>query len=261
MRVVRWMVVAAVVGSTIASATPARADGGAYLSFDETYYVRGDQAHGESYVYIPEKQLDILDRGPFYAYLVPPNQALEEGRALPSGTIRLGAFAVDVAKNGETELTVSFTVPDVPSGSYSIQLCNDPCTVAGFREPQTGEITIAATTVEANLMRERDRLNAALYGLKRRIRRDDREREALQQTLDTAVDTRDGYALRIAELEAHTTSTAADPTTTNVSSSGRPLVDAWALVTLGAAALVVVLSVGLALAFSRRRPSGLAIPD
>ena len=263
MRVARWFSAIALIGGSLALATPARADGGAYISFDETYYVRGETAHAEGYVWIPERQREILDRGPFYAYLIPRSASyLTEGRPLPPGTIRVGTFNIEPFGKQEIELSVSFTIPDVATGSYIAQLCNDPCTVAGFREPQTGELTIAATTAEVELLRERDRLGGEIYAMKRKLRRAGNDAEDLQVALDAAVADRDAYALRIAELEAHASARITAPASPVAAiDAGRPLVDPWALVSLVGGALVVLLAIGLALVFSRRQRPILRIPD
>ena len=43
-------------------------------------------------------------------------------------------------------LSASFTVPDPPGDSYAPGVCNDPCTISGFREPLTGGISIVRET-------------------------------------------------------------------------------------------------------------------
>lgn len=263
MRTARWFSAMAVVGALLALAAPARADGGAYISFDQTYYVAGETAHGEGYVWIPEKQRDVLGGGPFYAYLLPPDSNLiTEGQPLPDGAIRVGTFEIQPFGKEEIELSVTFIVPDVETGTYTVQLCNDPCTIAGFREPQIGQLTIAATVAEANLLRERDRLSGAIYSMKRKLHRAGKDAADLQAVLDAAVADRDAYALRIAELEAHASATVPSPASSSAgSNAGRPLVDPWTVVTLGGASLTVLLAVGLAMIFSKRPRARLPIAD
>jgi len=264
MRATRWFVTTALAASVLMLATPSRADGGAYISLDETYYVSGDTAQAEGYVWIPEKQRDILDRGPFYAYLIPPKSGyLSEGRPLPSGTIRVGTFDIEPFGKEEIELSITFTIPSVATGTYTMQLCNAPCTVAGFREPQTGQLTIAATATEAQLLRERDRLNDEVWSVERKLKQAGRDAEELQAELDDAVDERDRYALQIAELQAQGTalSTPSAVTPTSAANDDRPMIDAWALVTIGGGFLVVLLTIALALVFSRRQAPRLTVPD
>ena len=62
----------------------ARADGGAYMEFDRTHYLPGDVATAEAYVYLLKPQQGLLDRGPFYAYLVTTNRSFPKvGRPIP----------------------------------------------------------------------------------------------------------------------------------------------------------------------------------
>jgi hypothetical protein len=264
MRVTRWFVTTALAASVLTLATPARADGGAYISLDETYYVSGNTAHAEGYVWIPEKKRDILDRGPFYAYLIPPKSAyLSESRPLPPGTIRVGTFDIEPFGKEEIELSVTFTIPSVATGTYTMQLCNEPCTVAGFREPQTGQLTIAATATEAQLLRERDRLNDEIWSVKSKLKRAGRDADELQAQLDDAVAEGDRYALQIAELQAQGTalSTPGAVMPTSAANDDRPMIDAWALVTIGGGFLVVLLTIALAVVFSRRQAPRLTVPD
>ena len=93
----------------------AHANGGAYIMFEGTHHMPGDRVTGEVYVSVPRAHRDLLDRGPFYAYMLPGGPFIEEGRPVPTGAIPLGTFVVH--RDGrETELTVSFTVPEVEGG-------------------------------------------------------------------------------------------------------------------------------------------------
>ena len=69
------------------------------------------------------------------------------------------------------ELSASFTVPDLTGDYYALGVCNDPCTISGFREPLTGSISIVQTAREAELLNERQRLVGEKFGLKRQIRK------------------------------------------------------------------------------------------
>ena len=70
MRARRGLVIAATVGAVLWSPFAARADGGAYIAFDRTHYMPGETATGEAYVYLEKQHQGLLDRGPFYAYLL-----------------------------------------------------------------------------------------------------------------------------------------------------------------------------------------------
>jgi hypothetical protein len=257
MRASRWLVTATIVGTQLAVAAPAIADGGAYIELDRTYVQVGGTVEAVTYVAIPERQQDVLDRGPFYAYLVPADAFLQERKPPPSGTIRLGAFTVVPSGKQAFELRATLTMPDVPSGSYNLQLCNDPCTVAGFREPLTGFLTIAGTAAEARLIGERDWLQWRVAHLRQRADKLRSENEDLETGLAALQAEADALAARVADLQARPPAAPiAAPEDTD-----RPIVDAWALVAIAIALLVTFGSVALAIVFSRRHAPRVVVPD
>ena len=140
MRMRHGLAVAITVGAVmVMNPVAARADGGAYMEFDRTHYLPGDVATAEAYVYLLKPQQGRLDHGPFYAYLVTTNRSFPKvGRPIPAGAIRLGTFQVEESRPKWFELKVSFTVPDVAGDGYTVAMCNDPCTVQGFKEPIVG---------------------------------------------------------------------------------------------------------------------------
>ena len=64
------------------SSLAAVANGGAYLEFDGTHHLVGDEVRGSVTVTVPERRQDLLDRGPFYGYLVPTGSTIVEGRVI-----------------------------------------------------------------------------------------------------------------------------------------------------------------------------------
>ena len=48
------------------------------------------------------------------------------------------------------EFKTDFTVPDLDPGLYEIGVCNDPCTISGFREALGGSLAIVETRREAS---------------------------------------------------------------------------------------------------------------
>ena len=228
----------------------ASANGGAYIEFKGTHHLPGEVVTGELYVSIPEKHLDLLDRGPFYAYLLPGNDFIEAGRPLPAGAIRVGTFVVEEAAT-DAELAVTFTVPDVTGDYYNVGLCNDPCTLAGFGESVSGSVSIVATAREAKLLTDNGKLRSQLYDVKRDLRRT--EHSADEQAAVTSAELAESDASRQAltsqvqtlenDLEAAQAAAA--------EAAGRPMIDPWA----AAAIAVALVAVAWALVW-RRRPSG-----
>ena len=152
---------------TVFAAPAASANGGAYIEFDGTHHLPGEQVTGTVYVAIPETgKMDLLDRGPFYAYVLPRGRRSTPGvGCLPA---RSGSAPSPIEQEKEqTELKVTFTVPETEGDYYSFGLCNDPCTVNGFGEPVSGVLSVVATAREAALLGDVGRLHSQLAGLKR----------------------------------------------------------------------------------------------
>jgi hypothetical protein len=245
-------------GAVLAVALPANADGGAYIELDRTFYPSGSTAHAEAYVSVPERHQDALDRGPFYAYLVPYGSWLTAGKRLPSGTVRLGTFSIEDLGRNAFELSTSFPVPDVDTGLYYLQLCNDPCTVVGFREALSGFFTVAPTAAEAHLLADRTNLEFRVAGFRHQVGRLKRANQDLEARLEVAVAERDDLRARLADVAGPAlAATSAAPAV----DQDRPLIDPWALVAIVVALLVALTSVGLGIAFGRRPAPRLVVPD
>lgn len=252
MRALRWIAVTVFVWALVAPAT-ANANGGAFIDFrgggSGSHHLIGDPVTGVTYVAVPKDKQDLFERGPFYAFLLREGAFLTEGRPIPADAIRLGTFTFAKTRDGSFALRTSFTVPSVPGGFYSVQLCNDPCTISGFRESLSGDLSIVATEREADLLRDLARQDGRMWRLRRDVRQAGRANEELQTTIDTLQAERDTLASEVDRLETESTAAvaaAAEP------SEGRPLVDAWALVAVGAALIVALLAIALAVVFGRR---------
>lgn len=186
MRIRHVLAVAITVGAVmVMNPVAARADGGAYMEFDRTHYLPGDVATAEAYVYLLKPQQGRLDRGPFYAYLVTTNRSFPQiGKPIPAGAIRLGTFQVEENRPKWFDLTVSFTVPDVAGDGYTVALCNDPCTVQGFKEPIVGYISIVQTAREGVLLTKNQRLSNRIYALHRAGKKQEKAMAELQGQFD-----------------------------------------------------------------------------
>jgi hypothetical protein len=172
-----------------------------------------------------------IDDGPYILYLLPGSRFVSPG-SLPPKAIALGQLEIVQGRFG-TVARVSFTVPRVPTGEYTMSLCNDPCTVDGLGDIVGGWLGIAQTTKEGRLIarledvkRERAALNHALSEA------DARERE-LGSRVREAAGTNEDLRGRIAALDARVRMARSSP------SHARPLIEWWAaaLVALGLLAL------------------------
>jgi hypothetical protein len=177
-------VVAVVALATVAIPTVARADGGAYFSLNETYYVAGDPAVATTYVAIPKSKRSELDRGPFYAYLADDGTWIRPERSLPASAVRVGTFDVH-EEHGSFEFETRFIVPAISSGWHTLQLCNAPCTITGFRESLTGSFYVVQTRREADLMIENGKLRGQLAGTRRDEAKAERALDEARQEAST----------------------------------------------------------------------------
>ena len=256
MRSVRWFVIAAVVGPVLAIPAGAGANGGAYIEFNRTHYLPGDTVVGEAYVFVPLGKQHLFDRGPFHAYVW--TDQVRESRAIPDGALRVGTFSVEQLMPRQFELTVRFRMPDLAGRRYVVSLCNDPCTVSGFRESLVGEVSVVQTVREGTLLTKQSRLESRVYGLARDARRAERKVEILEPALTVSEEARTGLATEVTRLKAEIRRLEArlspgappEPASQPASSSedqaaARPLIDPWAAATVAAA--LVVLAAALTL--------------
>ncbi len=265
MRARRSIVAGFVVGMLLALPHPAAADGGAYLDFGATHYLPGQAARGVGYVSIPANKQDLLDRGPFFVYVLPPGAWIEPGKPVPPDAIRVGTATIAQEDKTVFEVRASFTVPDVTGDYYQVQLCNSPCTIAGFSEPLTATISIVQTAREGELLDEYQKLYGKNWSLRRQSKKAARANDELAAELATSRETvatlsADVERLR-AELAAGTAPAAAAFVDARASSSAgdRPIVDAWALVAIVGALIVALAAIALGLGFGRRSAKRLAL--
>lgn len=238
----RWIGTAIIFGATLAGPS-ASADGGAYLDLDRTHYVPGETARAEGYVSVPAVKQDLFERGPFYLFVVPERSSVIEGRPIPDAAVRVASFSIEEQRGTAFELHASFVVPDLAGDSYGIAVCNDPCTIAGFRERLTGEISIVATAREGELLTELYREQNRTWMLRRQVRKAEHATDEVEAQLLDAEVARSALAIDLRELRA----IAARPTPT---SDRRPMIPAWGAVILTLGLLVVAVAI---VTRSRRR--------
>ncbi len=194
------LLVTAVVGAMLAVPAEVSANGGAYLELDETHYVPGAKGTIVTYVSVPKRQRPILERGPFYVFLLPEGGSIREGRRIPDGAIRLGTLMIEKEKDSY-ELSTSFMTPSLATGFYQLGVCNDPCTISGFREPLTGAISIVATALDGELLTRNERLEGRIFGLRRQIRRSERRGEGFETQLNLATAEKSRLSSEVGRLE------------------------------------------------------------
>jgi hypothetical protein len=150
------------------------------------------------------------DDGPFFAYLVEPNRRVGRVPNVDDAAL-LGPVAVDTTRDASLlDVSLTFTVPpDTPLGSYSVEVCDDPCTTRlAYIGPTSVEIV--SGDLEARLNERIDRLEQKVINLRwsmrdhaRRMAK--RSSKALRVEIAVAEEKLDmrvsELALRVTELE------------------------------------------------------------
>jgi len=246
MRGIRRLLLTAMIGGSVLAPIGAEANGGAYLEFDRTYYLAGDSGHAVTYVSLPVSKEHLLEEGPFYVFALPAGASLREGRPIPSSAVRLGIVTV-TEEDDAYEFTTEFTVPELDPGFYETGVCNDPCTISGFRESLGGSLSIVETRREAQLLTTNDRLRGQLFGARREVRRAERRLAAVDGELEAQLTFGSSERSELAaEIERLETQLAA--ARTRAASSGRTPFDPWVV-----GAILIVTAFAAVLAFRRRR--------
>ena len=250
MRTRRWIGAAMLVGAVLGAPSVAWADGGAYLDLDRTHYLPGQTARAQTYVSIPRAKQGLVERGPFYVFVVPQRAAVTEGRPISANAVRVGTASIEREDGRTFGLRASFVVPDLPGAFYRLAVCNDPCTISGFREPLTGEISIVQTPREGELLTELYRQQNQTWMAGRQVRKSERANLELRSELLDAEVARSELAIRVRELEAAAAASA-------IPSARRPSISPSATLVLAGA----LFAVAIALVVRRRRRLGPKAPD
>jgi hypothetical protein len=241
----------------IVPVTASNAGGWDSLSFPQDHYLVGHVASTTQMFYAARLNgAGELDGGPYYAYLLPLGDKNAMGLGMidppnvPAGAIQLGMLQVSGPfdkpgyKGPYGRASLTFTVPDVPTGRYSIGFCDDPCRHGYVGWLAWASITIVHTEEEGRLLASLDRRFMKILHL----RGDLRKAEAVTAKFEDRVaslgaDLRE----RTMALRAAGARQAAPPSQPGDS---RPLISWWAV-----ALLAVALVTAVVIAWRRGRPS------
>jgi hypothetical protein len=171
---------------------PSAAGGGNWLEFrrasqsarsDPAIFALGERVVAYANVYAQGPfQRRILGRGPFVAWLR-PERPRYGGPGVPVAPVALGTFDLRRLSAHVFRASAHFTVPAVPSGAYTVTICNEPCVHRGLGEGVQGWIQVVDTPVRARLLalaRERRWHIRELEGTVARIRE---RRDSLESDL------------------------------------------------------------------------------
>ena len=141
MRALRFLLITSLFVGLLTS--NAYGGGGSWMEPYRSSYQRGDTVvmRGE----VSPGDFGSVDEGPFFAHLRvdPKAAAAANSRTYPNiheSDIYLGELQLR-ERDPLIEVSITFTLPDVPDGEYEIVYCNDPCTT-GFGDFIGGWVTV-----------------------------------------------------------------------------------------------------------------------
>ncbi|HXF71339.1 MAG TPA: hypothetical protein VNO79_01845 [Actinomycetota bacterium] len=181
----RRLALALLVASVVTPAPGPAAAKGEPFSFHARWYEPGEVAVGRLRFDARSNEAPDRRHAPFYAYLIPMDRRewwIDPPR-VPREAIRVGTVRFRPARDRDTRFdrvaVVRFTVPDLPSGFYALDYCNDPCrdSMVGIAR---GRTVIARTPTEAALLFRTRRLEWRLEAAERQIRQGGRRLEVLR---------------------------------------------------------------------------------
>jgi hypothetical protein len=181
-------------------ATPASAGGASWISPKRSAYVPADVAVFEGRFWEGSNEVTIAD-GPYLAYLLPANRWFQ-GLRVPSAAIPIGELVVTRIGVDVFRARVEFRVPDVPTGLYRIDYCNDPCTVRWLGDLAGSEsFAIGATRTEGRLLIQAQDLRTRIREVAYRARQEAaREIRDLKRDLNAAASRESNARIRVREL-------------------------------------------------------------
>jgi hypothetical protein len=227
--------------------------GGSWLYPDRDVYEPGDVArvHGSFGAGSLE---GTLGDGPYVANLLPQNAWIEQTR-VPEAAIRLGELRIVRDESYGWRASVTFTVPEVPTGWYHVGYCNDPCTVNGIGDLIGSQgFVIAPTRREGQYIVELHRLEARVDSVRQQVvARTRAERKRLERALEARTAELADAQARVGELEANLARL-------RTRESDRPIVPDWAI---GLLAVAIIAAVFVARRARRTRVAvqEMTIPD
>jgi hypothetical protein len=246
-------------------AAPAEAGGWDSLDFPERQYLVGQVASVRSQFFAGELEgSGPLDGRTYHAYLLSRSRdelfGMIDAPTIPPGAVLLGSVDVSgpiVAADGYpyAVASLSFTVPDVPSGTYAIGFCDDPCTYSTIGWLAWGRIRIVHTRYEGALLHRLDRDVMQDYRRRLDLRRAERAAEETREELTRVRD--ELRALRPGSIRATT------PTELRVTTTAAPLAaPRESSVTWWIALLTCVLGLTVGVTIRRRRLGpAIVVPD
>lgn len=234
------------------------------LGFPDDHYLVGEVATTTQWFFAGKlRGAGPLDGRLYHAYLL-PRSGPEEGfgmitpPTIPARAIDLGTL--DIAgplerpryKGPYGRATLTFTVPEVPTGQYSIGFCDDQCEHGYVGWLAWATITVVHTEEEGRLLASLGRMDRQTWRLRSDLHRAERASEDLQ---DEAAALGEDLRERTLSARAAGTRIAALEAVGMPARESRPLIPGWAVGMLATALIAAAVIV------RRRRSDVFVVPN
>lgn len=176
------------------------ANGGAFFDFDRTYYVPGDVVTAQTTFSTQVEKSGRIEDGPYYAFLLSSERWIHAPR-IPDDAVPIGQITTSSPRGGAATARITFTVPQIEPGPYTLAFCNVPCTHATLGDLVGGSFSIASTKDEALRREITDRVDGRIAQVRANLAARIRDAEKAQRDLATRMEVQ-RLAGRLTELEA-----------------------------------------------------------
>lgn len=175
------------------------ANGGSFFRFDRKYFAPGEVVTAQTTFSTEVEKSGAIEDGPYFAYLLSSDRWIQPP-TIPDDAIAVGH--VDIADLGGSVpvARVTFTVPEIRPGAYTLTLCNVPCTHATVGDLVGGSLSIVPTKDVALRRELSDRIDGRLAQVRGNLAARIRRAEKAQRALTTRTATQE-LAARVTQLE------------------------------------------------------------
>lgn len=175
------------------------ANGGSFFRFDRNYFAPGEVVTAQTTFSTEVERSGGIEDGPYFAYLLSSDRWIQPP-TIPDDAIAVGN--VDIANLGGSVpvARVTFTVPEIRPGAYTLTLCNVPCTHATVGDLVGGSLSIVPTKDVALGRELSERIDGRLAQVRGNLAARIRRAEKAQRALTPRTATQE-LAARVTQLE------------------------------------------------------------
>ncbi len=190
----------AALGSVAVIPDGVHANGGAFFNFDRRYYVPGEVVTTQTSFSNEVEKSGRIEDGPYFAYLLSSDRWIHPPE-IPGDAIPIGPITITNPSGSVPTARITFTVPEIDPGPYTLTICNQPCSHATLGDLVGGSFAIAPTKEEALRRELSDRFDGRLAQVRGNLAARIRSAEKAQRDLTPRTEVQ-RLADRVTRLEA-----------------------------------------------------------